>query len=216
MVIWIKFAHFCHFSSLIPKMSMFTLDISYWAMSSLPWLMDLIFQGSMQYCFWQHRTLLSPPDTSTAEHHSCFGHPASSFFLHLSVITLRFSELDTFQPGGAHLSVPYLFLFTLFMDSCGKNAEGVCHPILNGILRILSDFPTFCQNSSLWSIRPGWPCTAWLITWLSYASPFATTRLWSTRGWLYHSIRLTESWSKPDACFYLIPLVLCLSNYIPA
>lgn len=28
--------------------------------------------------------------------------------------------------------------------------------------------------------------------------------------WLYHSIKLTEERALPEACFYLIPLVLCL------
>ena len=31
----------------------------------------------------------------------------------------------------------------------------------------------FCQNSPLWPVHLGWPCTAWLIASLSYA------RLWS-------------------------------------
>jgi len=34
----------------------------------------------MQYCYLQHWTLLSQPDTYTTESHFCFG-PASSFFL---------------------------------------------------------------------------------------------------------------------------------------
>ena len=37
MVIWIKFAHPVHFSSLISKMSAFTLAISYLTTSNLPW-----------------------------------------------------------------------------------------------------------------------------------------------------------------------------------
>ena len=31
----------------------------------------------------------------------------------------------------------------------------------------------------------GWPCTAWLIASLGYASPFATTRLWSRKEFIY-------------------------------
>ena len=50
--------------------------------------MDLTFQVPRQYCSLQHQTLLSPPDTSTAEHHSCFG-PLASFFLELLVIALH-------------------------------------------------------------------------------------------------------------------------------
>ena len=66
-----------HLSSLIPKMLMFTLAISCVTTYNFPWFMDLTFQVPMQYCSLQHWTLLSPPDTSTAEHHSCFG-PATS------------------------------------------------------------------------------------------------------------------------------------------
>ena len=40
----------------------------------------------------------------------------------------------------------------------------------------------FCQNSSLWPICLRWPCRAWFIASLSYASPFTTTKLWSTEG----------------------------------
>ena len=37
------------------------------------------------------------------------------------------------------------------------------------------------QNSLLWPVHLGWPCTAWLITLQSYAHPFAT-RQWSLKG----------------------------------
>ena len=73
MVIWIKFVHFLHFSSLIPKMSVFTLAISCLTMSNLPWFMDLTFQVPMQYCSLQHRIFLSSPDTSRTERHFHFG-----------------------------------------------------------------------------------------------------------------------------------------------
>ena len=39
-----------HFSSLIPKMSIFTLAISCLTTSNLHWFMDLTFQVPMQYC----------------------------------------------------------------------------------------------------------------------------------------------------------------------
>jgi len=70
------------FSSLIPKMSMFTLAISCWTTSDLPLFMDLTFQITMQYCPLQNQTLLASPITSTTG--SCF-HFGSifSFFLHL-------------------------------------------------------------------------------------------------------------------------------------
>ena len=59
-----------HFSSLIAKMSIFTLVISYLTSSNLPWFMALAFQVPMQYCSLQHWTLLPSPVTSTTGH--CF------------------------------------------------------------------------------------------------------------------------------------------------
>ena len=50
MVIWIKFTYSSPFSSLISKMSMATLAISYLTSSNLPWFMYLTFQVPMQYC----------------------------------------------------------------------------------------------------------------------------------------------------------------------
>ena len=62
MVIYIKFSHLVHFSSLIPKMSLLTLAISCLTTSNLPWFMNLMFQVPMQYCsysmglFFQHQS----------------------------------------------------------------------------------------------------------------------------------------------------------------
>ena len=99
---------------------MFSLAISCLIISSLPWFMDLIFQVPMQYCSLQHWTLLSPPDTSRAEHHSCFG-PTPSFFLELLVIALCSSPvfpssiLDIFWPGGLIFWHLIFLPFQLFM-----------------------------------------------------------------------------------------------------
>ena len=71
-----------HFSSLIPKMSMFTLAISCLTTSNLPWFMDLTFQVPMQCCFLQHWTLFPSPVTSTTGCCFHFG-SASLFFLEL-------------------------------------------------------------------------------------------------------------------------------------
>ena len=70
MVIWIKFSHPVHFSSLTAKMSMFILTISCLTMSNLPSFMDLTFQVPMQYCFLLHQILLSSSETSITERHS--------------------------------------------------------------------------------------------------------------------------------------------------
>ena len=87
-----------HFSSLIHKMSVFSLTISSLTMSSLPWFMDLKFQVPMKYHSLQRWTLLSPPDTSTTERHSCFC-PTTSFSLELLVIALCSSPVAYWIPS---------------------------------------------------------------------------------------------------------------------
>ena len=71
-----------HFSSLIPKMPMFTLAISCLTTSNLLWFTDLTFQVSMQCCSLQSWTLLPSPVTSTTGCCFYFG-SVSSFFLDL-------------------------------------------------------------------------------------------------------------------------------------
>ena len=61
----------------------FTLAISCLPTSSLPWFMDLTFQVPMQYCSWQHPTLVLSPVISTTGWYFCFG-SVSSFFLEFS------------------------------------------------------------------------------------------------------------------------------------
>ena len=106
----------------------------------------------------EHRTLLSPPDTSTTGRCFHFG-SASSFLLELFL----HSHLLTW---GVHLSVSYLFACSYcWWGSQGKNAAVVCHFLLR--------WTRFCQNSPPWSICIGWPDTAWLTVSLSW------TQLWS-------------------------------------
>ena len=79
-----------HLSSLISRMSMFTLVISYLTTSNLPWFMDLTFQVPMQYCFLPHQTLLPSPVLFTTECCFCFDSICSFFlelFLHWSPVT---------------------------------------------------------------------------------------------------------------------------------
>ena len=97
IVTWIKFFSPAHFSSLIPKMLMFTLSISCLTTSNLSWFMDLIFQVLMQYCYLQHWTLLLSPVTSTTGCCFCFG-SISSFFLELFLHWSLIAYLGTFQP----------------------------------------------------------------------------------------------------------------------
>ena len=137
-------------------MSMFTLAISFLITSNLPSFMDLTFQISMQHCSLQHWTSLSPPDTSTTEHHLGFG-PAASFFLKLLVIAFCSSPGAYWAPftWETHLPVSYLLVFSYC--SCGshsKNIGVVCHSLFQ--------WTTFCQNSSLWHVCLRWYCMAWL------------------------------------------------------
>ena len=138
-----------HFSSLIPKMSMFTLAISCLTAFNLPWFRDLTFQVPMQYSL-QHQTLLSPPETSTTGHCFPFG-SASSFLLELFLCSspVAYWALPTW---GVHLSVSYLFAFLYrSWGSQGKKTEVVCHSLLQWTM--------FCQNSPPWPICLGSPYT---------------------------------------------------------
>ena len=118
-----------HFSLLIPKMSMFTLPISYLTISNLPWFMDLTFQVPIQYCSLQHRILLPSPVTSTPGCCCCFG-SVSSFFLELF---LHWSPVAYWAPNDleSSLSVSYYFAFSYCSwGSQGKNTEVVCNSLL--------------------------------------------------------------------------------------
>ena len=83
-----------HFSSLIPRMSTFTLTISCLTTSNLPWFVDLTFQVSMQYCSLQHWTLLPSPVTSTTGCCLCFGSISHSFWSYFST-DLQSASLTT-------------------------------------------------------------------------------------------------------------------------
>ena len=69
-----------HFSSLILKMSMFTVVTSCLTTFNLSWFMDLTFQVPMQYCSLQHQSLLPSAVTPRTGRCVCFG-SISSFFL---------------------------------------------------------------------------------------------------------------------------------------
>ena len=98
------------------------------------------------------------------------------FFLELLVIALSSSLVTYWTPSNlGDSSSGDLFAFSYCSwGSLSKNARVVC--------RFLLQSTTFCQNSSLWLIRLGWPCMSWLIASLSYTSPSITSRLWSMKG----------------------------------
>ena len=102
-----------HFSSLIPKMSMFTLAISYLTTSNLHWFMDLTFQVS-GYCSLQSWTLLPSPVTSTTGH--CFRFDSiSSFFLELFLYSSSVAYWTLTGLGSSSFSVSFFCLYILFM-----------------------------------------------------------------------------------------------------
>ena len=103
-------------------------------------------------------------------------------FLHSSPV----AYWTSFDLGGVHLLMPYLFAFLYYSwDSPGRNTGVGCH--------FLIQWTTFCQNSPPWPIHLGSPCRAWLITSLSYASPFAMTDVWSMKGLLRLSVLKSHS-----------------------
>ena len=71
-------------------------------MSRLPWLRDLTFQITMQYCSLQCWTLISPADTSTAECHSTLAQPLHFYWyeyvLSHSVVS---DPIDCSLPGSS-------------------------------------------------------------------------------------------------------------------
>ena len=146
-----------HFSSMIPKMSTFTLVISCLTTFNFPWFMDLTFQVPIQYCSLQQWTLLLSSVTSTTVCCFCFG---SIFSLFLELF-LHWSPVAYWAPTdlrSTSFSVISFWFFILFMGFSGKNTEVVCHSLLQ--------WTTFCQNSP-WPAHLGWPYTAWLIVSLS-------------------------------------------------
>ena len=76
-----------HFNSLIPKVLMFNLAISFLTTSNSHWFTDLTFQVPMFYTSSDFTST-----TSTADHCFCFG-PAALFLLELLSIALRSSPV---------------------------------------------------------------------------------------------------------------------------
>ena len=133
MVIWVKFTHSSHFSSLIPRMSIFTLAISWLTTSNLPWFMDLTFQVPMQYCSLQHQTLLLSPVTSTAGYCYCFGF-IHSFLLELF---LHWSPVAYWAPTDLGSSSFSILSFCLFIPFVGFSRQEYWSIRLNNILYLI-------------------------------------------------------------------------------
>ena len=88
---------------------MFTLAISCLTTSNLPRFVDLTFQIPMQYCSFQHQTLLPSPITSTAGHCFHFGSISSFFLSYFStLLQLHIGHLDL---GSSSFSVIFFLPF---------------------------------------------------------------------------------------------------------
>ena len=125
--------------------------------------MDFIFQLPMQFCSLQHRTLLSPPDTSTTRRCFCFG-SASSFFLE---VFLHSSPVVYWKPialGGSSFGVISSCFFIMFMEFSRQECWcGLPFPSL--VDHVLFELSTMTRILV-------WPYMTWLMVSLSY------TRLW--------------------------------------
>ena len=131
-----------------------------------------------------------------------------SLFIPSGAISPLFSSsiLGTYWPGGSFFSVMSFCLFILFLGFQDKNAEVVCHSILQPTM--------FCQISPPWPIHLGWPYMSRFIVSLSY------TKLWSTWSFclelrpiilkLFQKIEIAETLLKS---FYETAIILMLEPY---
>ena len=124
---------------------MFTLAISCFITSNLPWFMDLTFQVPMQFYSLQNWTLLPSPVTSTTGCCFCFS-SVSSFFLELF---LHWSPVAYWAPrvlGSSSFSVLSFCLFILFMGFSGQEYwSGLPYP--SPVDHILSELSTMTCSS---------------------------------------------------------------------
>ena len=95
-------------------MSTFTLAISCLTTSNMPWFMDLTFQVPMQYCSFQHQTLLPSPVTFTTGYWFCFG-SIPSFFLKLFLHSSPVAYWAPTDLGSSSFRILSFWLFILFM-----------------------------------------------------------------------------------------------------
>ena len=147
MVIWIKFTHSIHFSSLIPKILMFTLTIFYLTTSDLSWSMDLT----------HHRFLCNIVLYSTGHYFHWYIHNWASFLIWpsgfilstaISSFPLIFpsSTLDAFWPGVLIFRILSFCLSVLFM---GFSWQEYCSslPFPPPVDYILSELSTMTRPS---------------------------------------------------------------------
>ena len=105
MVIWVKFTHPVHFTSLIPRMSMFTLAICL-TISNLPWFI----QVPMQYCSYSIETCFYHQSHPQLDIVFTLAPSLYSFWSYFSTdLQKHIVHLPTW---GAPLSVSYHFAFS--------------------------------------------------------------------------------------------------------
>ena len=126
-------------------MLMFTLAISCFTTSNLPWFMDLTFQAPMEYCSLQHRTLLPSPVTSTAGCCFCCD-SVSSFFLELF---LYWSPVAYWAPADLESSSVSVLSFCLFILFMGFSRQEYWSGLLflSPVDHVLSELSTMTHPS---------------------------------------------------------------------
>ena len=148
-----------HSSSLIPKMLMFTLAVSYLTTSNLPWFMDLTFQVPMQYLFFTALDFTSI--TSHIHNWSLFSLWLCLFILS-GVISPLFSSsiLGTYQPG------EFIFQCPIFLPF--HTVHGVLKArILKWFTIPFSSGPHFVRTLHHDPFHLEWPYITWVIVSLS-------------------------------------------------
>ena len=162
MIIWIKFSHPINFSSPIPKMLMFNLPIFL-----LEHIQFTLIHGPNHPSSYVILFFRAMDYTLTTRHiHSWASFPLwpSCFILTGAIgkcpLLFSSSNIGHLLTWGALVLVSCFFTFlNCSWGSPGKNTGVGCHFFLPWTMS--------CQNSSLWPVCLGWPCTAWIIASLS-------------------------------------------------
>ena len=180
--VWHDWASFTfiliHFSSLIPKMSIFNLAISCLTTFNLPW-----FIGPGSYGILFVTALEFTSITIHLHNWASFLLWPSRFILSgaISNCPLLFasSTLDTFQPGlGGLIFQHHILLF--------QTVHGVLQArILEWVSISFSSGPHFIRTLHYDPLVLGGP--AWCGS-LSYTSPFPTTSVWWWRGFYHYHL----------------------------
>ena len=183
----------------------------------------------MRYCSSQHRTSsestkssspvlhfnrdchdgteATTPRHTTTDVVSALARPLHSFWSYFSPLNwYHIEKLPTWRVAGSSSSAVISHCFShCSWGSWSKNTEVVCHSLLQ--------WTTFCQNSSPWPIRLGWPYMARLMVSLSYTRLRSMWSFWLAlcklpdgRNWLWGNT------STSALLTTLKPLTVWISN----